>query len=49
MFARTPVVTIRTSVEALRLKLWDEERKCLVRYPRAGAGRGRVSPARAAA
>jgi acyl-lipid omega-6 desaturase (Delta-12 desaturase) len=33
MFARTPVVTLRSSVAALRLKLWDEERGCLVRYP----------------
>ena len=33
MFARTPVVTVRSSVDALRLKLWDEERGCLVRYP----------------
>ena len=33
MFARTPVVTMRTSIDALRLKLWDEERGCLVRYP----------------
>jgi omega-6 fatty acid desaturase (delta-12 desaturase) len=36
MFARTPVVTIRSSIEALRLKLWDEERGCLVRYPARG-------------
>jgi acyl-lipid omega-6 desaturase (Delta-12 desaturase) len=34
MFARTPVVTIRSSIDALRLKLWDEERGCLVRCPR---------------
>jgi acyl-lipid omega-6 desaturase (Delta-12 desaturase) len=33
MFAHTPVVTVRSSMEALRLKLWDEERRCLVRYP----------------
>jgi omega-6 fatty acid desaturase (delta-12 desaturase) len=33
MFARTPVVTVRTGIDALRLKLWDEERGCLVRYP----------------
>ncbi len=33
MFARTPVVTVRSSIDALRLKLWDEERECLVRYP----------------
>ena len=35
MFAATPVVTIRSSVDALRLKLWDEERGSLVRYPAA--------------
>ena len=33
MFARTPVVTLRSSLTALRLKLWDEERGCLVRFP----------------
>jgi omega-6 fatty acid desaturase (delta-12 desaturase) len=33
IFARTPVVTIRSSIDALRLKLWDEERGCLVRCP----------------
>jgi acyl-lipid omega-6 desaturase (Delta-12 desaturase) len=31
IFRRTPVVTIRTGIDALRLKLWDEERGCLVR------------------
>jgi omega-6 fatty acid desaturase (delta-12 desaturase) len=34
MFAHTPVVTVRSSVDALRLKLWDEERGSLVRFPR---------------
>jgi omega-6 fatty acid desaturase (delta-12 desaturase) len=33
MFADTPVVTIRTSLGALRLKLWDEHRGCLVPWP----------------
>ena len=33
MFERTPVVTIRSGIGALALKLWDEERGCLVRYP----------------
>jgi acyl-lipid omega-6 desaturase (Delta-12 desaturase) len=33
MFRRTPVVTVRSSIDALRLKLWDEERESLVRYP----------------
>jgi omega-6 fatty acid desaturase (delta-12 desaturase) len=32
MFAQTPVVTIRGSVAALRLKLWDEERGRLVGF-----------------
>ena len=34
MFALTPVVTVRSSIDALRLKLWDEDRGCLVRFPR---------------
>jgi omega-6 fatty acid desaturase (delta-12 desaturase) len=34
MFARTPVVTIAGSGQCLRLKLWDEERGALVRFPR---------------
>jgi omega-6 fatty acid desaturase (delta-12 desaturase) len=33
MFRQTPVVTVRTSLQALRLKLWDERRECLVGYP----------------
>ncbi len=33
MFSRTPVVTFRSSIDALRLKLWDEERGALVRLP----------------
>ena len=33
MFAQTPVVTVRSGIDALRLKLWDEERRCLIRYP----------------
>ena len=33
IFARTPTVTLRSSIQAFRLKLWDEERACLVRYP----------------
>jgi omega-6 fatty acid desaturase (delta-12 desaturase) len=42
IFARTPVVTIRSSAGALRLKLWDEEGGCLVRFPaRLGASLGR--------
>ena len=34
MFAQTPVVTIRSGMGALRLKLWDEERSRLVPYPK---------------
>jgi hypothetical protein len=51
MFARAPVVTVRSGLEALRLKLWDEERGCLVRYPARRAPRasvGRVRPRGAA-
>ena len=33
MFARTPVVTVRSGIAALGLKLWDEQRGSLVRYP----------------
>jgi len=33
LFAGTPVVTIRSSVAALRLKLWDEDAGALVRFP----------------
>jgi acyl-lipid omega-6 desaturase (Delta-12 desaturase) len=33
LFEQTPVVTIRDGIAALRLKLWDEERGCLVRFP----------------
>lgn len=33
MFRDTPVVTVRTGIAALRLKLWDEERGSLVGFP----------------
>ena len=33
MFAQTPVVTVRSGIAALRLKLWDERSGRLVRYP----------------
>jgi omega-6 fatty acid desaturase (delta-12 desaturase) len=33
MFRSSPVVTMRSSIGALRLKLWDEERGRLVRFP----------------
>ena len=32
MFAQTPVVTLRTSVNTFRLKLWDEDRMSLVPF-----------------
>ncbi|MBV9310984.1 MAG: fatty acid desaturase [Solirubrobacterales bacterium] len=34
IFARTPVVTLRSSIAALQLKLWDEQRGRLVRFPK---------------
>jgi acyl-lipid omega-6 desaturase (Delta-12 desaturase) len=44
MFARTPVVTVGGSIKALRLKLWDEERESLVRFPaRRGSAPSRSS------
>jgi acyl-lipid omega-6 desaturase (Delta-12 desaturase) len=47
IFRRTPVVTLRGSVAALRLKLWDAKRGRLVGYP---AQRARAAaPARASA
>jgi len=39
MFAATPVVTIRGSIDCFRLKLWDEERAALVRFPARAARR----------
>jgi omega-6 fatty acid desaturase (delta-12 desaturase) len=33
MFRRTPVVTIRSSVETFRLKLWDTDSETLVPFP----------------
>ena len=33
LFERTPVVTLRSSLAAFRLKLWDEDRGSLVRFP----------------
>jgi acyl-lipid omega-6 desaturase (Delta-12 desaturase) len=40
MFRRTPVVTLRTSIECFRLKLWDAESDSLVRFPsRSRSGR----------
>lgn len=37
VFSRTPVVTIRSGIAALRLKLWDEERGRLVGFARHAA------------
>ena len=47
IFARTPVVTVRSSIHALRLKLWDQQRGCLVRYPARGTRPQVAKPARA--
>jgi omega-6 fatty acid desaturase (delta-12 desaturase) len=47
IFADTPVVTVRGGIDALRLKLWDEERGALVRFP--GAWRLRARSTRAPA
>lgn len=40
LFAGTPIVTIRSSMAALRLKLWDEESRQLVRFPVRARGLG---------
>ena len=44
MFRRTPVVTIRSSVEAFRLKLWDTESESLVPFPTRRARAGSRAP-----
>jgi len=36
MFRRTPVVTVRSSIETFRLKLWDTETESLVPFPENG-------------
>jgi omega-6 fatty acid desaturase (delta-12 desaturase) len=36
LFARTPVVTVRSGIGSLRLKLWDEQSHSLVGYPSRG-------------
>ena len=52
MFRRTPVVTIRSSIAAFRLKLWDTEAQSLVPFParrvlsRDLGGRDWVAPVR---
>jgi omega-6 fatty acid desaturase (delta-12 desaturase) len=45
MFQRTPVVTIRDSIEAFRLKLWDTESGSLVPFPASRARSGSGVPA----
>jgi hypothetical protein len=47
MFRQTPVVTFRSSLSALRLKIWDEERGALVRLPRTTRYEGSRGPAAA--
>jgi omega-6 fatty acid desaturase (delta-12 desaturase) len=44
MFARTPVITLRSSIDALRLKLWDEDEGSLVRFPARRARSGDPGP-----
>jgi omega-6 fatty acid desaturase (delta-12 desaturase) len=46
MFRPTPVVTLRSSVETFRLKLWDSESESLVPFPARGAGSGNRAPGR---
>lgn len=43
MFATTPVVTLGTSIQAFRLKLWDEQRERLIRCPRRVPSLARVT------
>ena len=45
-FARTPVVTLGSSIAALRLKLWDEQTGSLVSYPEHPRLRGAARPRR---
>ena len=45
MFAGTPVVTVRTGIAALGLKLWDEESGSLVPYRALHAPRVTPAPA----
>jgi acyl-lipid omega-6 desaturase (Delta-12 desaturase) len=39
VFRQTPVVTLRSSIRCFRLKLWDEDRQALVRFPRPARSR----------
>jgi omega-6 fatty acid desaturase (delta-12 desaturase) len=41
MFRRTPVVTLLSSIQTFRLKLWDTENESLVAFPRRHAKSGR--------
>lgn len=45
MFAAAPVVTFRSSIAALRLKLWDSENGALVPFPKRGSLDAARSPA----
>jgi omega-6 fatty acid desaturase (delta-12 desaturase) len=47
MFERTPVVTIRSGIRALSLKLWDEERGCLLGFPARAKSDALAAPASA--
>ena len=49
MFEQTPVVTIRSSLSALRLKLWDDDRRALVPFPRRAGYEGSPAPSIVAA
>ena len=44
MFRRTPVVTLRSSLKAFRLKLWDTESESLVPFPTRRARSGSRAP-----
>jgi omega-6 fatty acid desaturase (delta-12 desaturase) len=46
MFRRTPVFTIRSSIDCFRLKLWDTESESLVRFPASRARAARRSNGR---
>jgi acyl-lipid omega-6 desaturase (Delta-12 desaturase) len=43
IFRQTRVLSVRDGIDALRLKLWDEERGCLVRYPAGRACSARMA------
>ena len=45
VFAGTPIMTLRRSIRTFRLKLWDEERGCLVGLGLARSGAPKDAPA----